>query len=122
MTIFVVSICAIWKVSISIDYDGTDGGRTQRTRGAWCPLGTPRTCNRATWDVSLRKCGGVMDSVIGKGASNDIYDTVGGEGEGVGIDVTWRGKGKSNVIDDSIGVRVNGMVVSGWGETASWIH
>ena len=63
-----------------------------------------------------------MDSVIGKGASNDIYDTVGGEGEGVGIDVTWRGKGKSNVIDDSIGVRVNGMVVSGWGETASWIH
>ena len=29
-----------------------------------------------------------MDSVIGKGASNDIYDTVGGEGEGVGIDVT----------------------------------
>ena len=60
-----------------------------------------------------------MDSVTDKGVSNDIYDTVGGEGEGVGIDVTWRGKGKSNVIDDSIGVRVNGMVVSGWGETAS---
>ena len=29
-----------------------------------------------------------MDSVTDKGVSNDIYDTVGGEGEGVGIDVT----------------------------------
>ena len=29
-----------------------------------------------------------MDSVTYKGVSNDIYDTVGGEGEGVGIDVT----------------------------------
>ena len=99
MVIFVVSIYAIWKVSISIDYDtsstwavkldGTDGGRTRRTCGAQCPLGT-RTCNRATWVAPRRKGrsaidfvtgggaidsvtgGGAIDSVTGGGASNDI--------------------------------------------------
>ena len=119
MAIFVGSICAIWKVSISIDYDGSDGGRTQCTRGAWCPLGIPRTCNRATWDVSLRKGGGAMDSITGIGASNDIDGWGGGGGEEVSIDVTWGGTGKSNDIDGSIGVRLNGMVVSGRGERTS---
>ena len=152
MTIFVVSICAIWKVSISIDYDmsstwvvelnGTDGGRTWRTRGARCPLGT-RICNRVTWAVSWRKgrCamdfvtgggaidsvtgGGAIDSITGRGASNDIDGWDGGEsgggdgGEKVCIDVTWEKKGKSNDIDGLTGVRVDDMVVSGRDEWAS---
>ena len=81
MAIFVVSICAIWKVSISIDcdtsstwaveIDGTDGGRTRRTRGAWCPLGT-RTCNRAAWVVPWRKGRGAMDSITSGGAIDSV--------------------------------------------------
>ena len=132
MVIFVVSICAIWKVSISIDYDipstwvvkldGTNGGRTRRT-----------TCNRATWAIPSSKGRGVMDFVIGGGAinsiigrgaidfvtgggaSNDIdgWSGGGGGGEEVCIDVTWGKKGKFNDIDGSIGVRVDDMVVSG---------
>ena len=57
-----------------------------------------------------------MDYVIGGGASNDIYGL--GGGEEADIDVTWKGKGKSNDINDLIQVRVDGMVVSGQGEGA----
>ena len=57
-----------------------------------------------------------MDSITGRGASNDI-DGWGG-GEEVYIDVTCRKKGKSNDIDGSTGVRVDGMVVSGRDEWA----
>ena len=49
-----------------------------------------------------------MDFVIGGGASNDIDDLCGDGGEKVNVDITWRGKGKSNDIDGSIGVKVNG--------------
>ena len=81
MAIFVVSICGIWKVSIFIDYDtsstwaveldGTDGGRTWRTRGARCTLGT-RTCNRVAWVVPSRKGRSAMDSIAGGGAIDSV--------------------------------------------------
>ena len=57
--------------------------------------------------------GGAIDSVTGGGASNDIDGWGGDGGEEVYIDVTCRKKGKSNDIDGSTGVRVDGMVVSG---------
>ena len=63
-----------------------------------------------------------MDSVTGESASKNIDGSSGGGGEEVGIDVTWRRKGKSNDINDPIGVRVDDMVISGWGEGAGWIH
>ena len=59
-----------------------------------------------------------MDSVIGGGVSNDIDGFGGDGGEEADIDVTWKGKGKSNDINDLIHVRVDGMVVSGQGEGA----
>ena len=43
-------------------------------------------------------------------------DSIIGGGEEVYIDVTWGKKGKSNDIDGSTGVRVDGMVVLGWDE------
>lgn len=155
MAIFVVSICAIWKVSISIDcdtsstwvveLDGTDGGRTRRTCGARCHLGT-RTCNRATWVVPWRKgrsamdfiTGGgtidsitgecVIDSVIGGGAIDSVtsggaIDSVTGMGAidsvtgGGAIDSVISG-GASNDIDGWTWVRVDGMIVSGRDEWA----
>ena len=54
--------------------------------------------------------GSAIDSVIGGSASNDIDGWDGGEK--VSIDVTWGKKGKSNDIDGSTVVRVDGMVVS----------
>ena len=67
---------------------------------------------------------GAIDSVTGGGASNDIDGWDGGGsgggdgGEKVCINVTWGKKGKSNGIDYSTGVRIDGMVVSGWDEWA----
>ena len=136
MTIFVVSIYVIWKVSISIDCDmpstwvvesdETDEVRTWRTHGTWCPLVT-RTCNRAAWDVPLRKGWGAkdfitdkgaIDFITGGGASNDIdgWGKDGSGGEKVRVNVTWGRKGKSNDIYGSTRVMVDGMVVSGRGE------
>ena len=60
--------------------------------------------------------GGVIDSIIGGGASNEIDGWDGG-GD-VCIDVTRGQKGKSNDIDGSTGVRVDGMVVLGRDEWA----